>query len=171
MMRDGFFRSAATAALLACVFNAAACGAGGRQVERSAARRLLGGGPKVAESRTVFEKDMWRDLTTRVTRLPAPRTVFRYMSAEEARLVRSRGIPAGKHFTATGGPGRPMSGTRAAQRYGLRAIPSHRPSVQLPAGTRVKMNKVLGGAPGVGELRVMDSVKAGQVRSPVRLQR
>jgi hypothetical protein len=41
----------------------------------------------------------------------------------------------------------------------------------LPAGTRVKTNKVLGGARGVGELKVLDPVAKDRVKAPVRLPR
>lgn len=41
----------------------------------------------------------------------------------------------------------------------------------LPAGTRVKANKVLGGGRGVGELKVMDPVPKGRVKGSVRLSK
>lgn len=148
------------------------CGPVSQRVEQSVGKRIVTGGVgKTTAASQVLRKDLLRDMGTRVTRLRAPRTVFRYMSGAEAKAVKTRGIVAGSHVTATGGRGRPLGAVRAAKRYGLPVVPSHRVSAKLPAGTRVKANKVIGGDRGFAELRVVDGVKPGNLRAPIPLTR
>jgi hypothetical protein len=165
------WRALISVTLLAAGLNSTACGPAAREVERTAAKRLVGKSAAKAARSGVVARDAWRDLFTPIRRLEKPRSVFRYMSEAEARAVGSRGVAAGRHFTATAGPGRPLGGARAAERYGLPTVPSRRVTATLPAGTRVKANKVLGGARGVGELKVLDPVAKEQVKAPVRLPR
>lgn len=94
--------------LLAVSLNCVACGGVARQAERAAAKRVSGGAAIRAVESRVLLRDGWRDMFTRTTRLAAPRSVYRYMSGAEARSVRRQGIAAGRHFTATAPPGRPM---------------------------------------------------------------
>ena len=49
----------------------------------------------------------------------------------------------------------PIGGeVHAKDRYGLPRLPSTRVEVALPKGTPVKSGKVIGGEPGVGELKI-----------------
>lgn len=156
-------------AIFAIAFAVSACGPASQRVERSAAKRMITGAAEKAERASILEKDLKRDLATRVTRLPKARTVFRYMSGSEAKAVQHRGLAAGSHLTATGGRGRPMGALRASKRFGLPVTPSHRMTVKLPVGTRVRANKVIGGARGVGELRLAEPVNGNRVQRTIRL--
>jgi hypothetical protein len=118
----------------------------------------------------VARRDLLRDLVTRQQQLTGARTVYRYVSAEEARVVRQRGIGAAAHFTSSAGPGRPLTGRHAGARFGLEGQPTHRVAVQLPAGTRVKFNKTLGGEAGWGEVVVMQNVPPEWVKSVIALK-
>lgn len=114
----------------------------GKAVARGAATRLA----------KVLRGDWLRDRVTRVRPLPKGRTVFRYTTRGQARQELRQGILPGRHLTARGTPGRPLSGARAQHRYGLSQPPAVRETLRLPKGQLVRPNKVLGGAPGVGEL-------------------
>ncbi len=164
---SGAVRRVAVVATAAVVL--AGCGGAGRQVERALARRVLGSA-KVTSYASVARKDLLRDLVTRPQRLTRARTVYRYMSAQEARVVRQRGIGAAAHFTSGGGPGRALTGRSAGARFGLGSQPTHRVAVQLPAGTQVKFNKTLGGEAGWGEIVVMETVPPRWVKSVVALR-
>ncbi len=96
--------------------------------------------------------DLGRDRKTKAKPLPGDRTVFRYTTKERAKKERRDGISRGSHMTSTGGPGRPLSATKAKQRYGLRQKPEVRETVRLHRGQKVRRNRTLGGAPGVGEV-------------------
>jgi hypothetical protein len=111
-----------------------------------------------------------RDVLTRTEGLKASRTVYRYVSAEEARLIRQRGFRSATHFTASATAGRPLTAAAAAERYGLGRAPAYRVAVEVPAGTRVKFNKTLGGEPGWGELLVMPDVPPAWIKGVVLLR-
>lgn len=113
-----------------------------RSAEKQAVRRSIG----------IQRKDAWNHLHTPVRPLPAPRTVFRYTSPEQARKELSTGIAPGRHMTATAPAGRPPSPATAARQYGLRKAPGVRETVQLPKGFPVRHDKVPGGQPGMGEI-------------------
>lgn len=100
----------------------------------------------------VLRGDWLRDRVTRVRPLPKGRTVFRYTTRAQARQELRQGILPGRHLTARGTPGRPLSGVLAQRRYGLPQPPAVRETLRLPKGQFVRPNKVLGGAPGVGEI-------------------
>ncbi len=99
-----------------------------------------------------MRQDRVRDLRTRPRGLARSRTVFRYSSLSRARFEARHGIPSGSHMTATGGPGRPVTGWHAQRRYGLPRRPHARETIRLQRGFSVRHNKVKGGAPGQGEL-------------------
>jgi hypothetical protein len=113
-----------------------------RSAERAAARRAA----------SIRTHDLWNHRYTKPVPLKAPRTVFRYTTPSQALRERRIGIAPGKHMTATGGPGRPLSPGSAQKRYGLPTPPGRRLKVVLPKGFPVRHNRVPGGQPGVGEL-------------------
>lgn len=114
----------------------------GKAAARGAAKHLA----------QLLRRDGLRDRVTRVRSLPKARTVFRYTTRERAQQELRQGIRAGRHLTARATPGRPPSGGQAQRRYGLPQPPAVRETLRLPKGQLVRPNKVLGGAPGVGEL-------------------
>lgn len=135
--------------LLCAGFLIAGCGrVSPARIERAAAR--------AAERRTasVMARDLARDNASRLTRLQTERRVYKYTTESQAREFERKGFPPHTHFTASEGPGRPLSGRTAQERYGLPYTPDRRLGVTLPEGTSVKSNKVVGGAPGYGELRI-----------------
>ena len=129
------------------------------RIEKAAAR--------AAEKRAarIMARDLARDNASRATRLKMKRRVFRYSTESQVREVERKGFPPRTHFTASEGPGRPLSGRKAQERYGLLHTPDRRLSVTLPPGTPVKPNKVVGGAPGYGELRIERSLSPDTIRS------
>lgn len=143
--------------MLLVVAAASACGPSSRKVNKAVAKRI--------------QQDLVRDFFTKSKRLPAPRTVFRYMSSQEAKAARTQGIDPGRHFTATARPGRPWSSSSAVSQLGLPVAPTHRATVRLFDGTPVKANKVLGGSPGRGELKVMKQIPPNQVVKIVPIPR
>ena len=125
--------------------------AAARAVERRAAR--------------VLTRDLARDNASRATRLKMERRVYRYTTESQAREVQRKGFPPQTHFTASESRGRPLSGNTAQKRYGLPYTPNRRLGVTLPEGTPVKSNKVVGGAPGYGEIRVERRLSPAAIRS------
>ena len=113
-----------------------------RTAEKQAARRVA----------VIERRDAWNHLHTPARRLPAPRTVYRYTSPEQARRELHTGIAPGRHMTATAPAGRPPSPATAAKQYGLRQPPGVRETVRLPRGFPVRHDKVPGGRPGTGEI-------------------
>jgi hypothetical protein len=128
-------------------------------IERAAARAAE------RRSASVMARDLARDNASRITRLPAERRVYRYATESQARAFEGKGFPPRTHFTASEGPGRPLSGAAAQERYGLPYSPDRRLSVTLPEGTALKSNKVVGGAPGYGEIRIERGLPPDRITS------
>ena len=59
--------------------------------------------------------------------------------------------------------GRGLSAESARARYGLREPPQRVLTIELPAGTPVRSNRVLGGTPGYGEITATSPVPASAV--------
>jgi hypothetical protein len=75
-----------------------------------------------------------------------------------------KGLKAGTHVTSRLSAGRPLTAVHAQRRYGLPVRPEVRERIVLPKGTMVRMNKALGGEPGVGEITVDRRAPADVVR-------
>lgn len=118
----------------------------GRAIERQSARRVERGAVRN------LERDFERDRASAVRGLPRQVTTFRYTSKAEAERELRAGIPTGRHFTSTGGPGRPLTARSARARYGLPRTPEVRETIRLPEGAMVRRNRAIGGARGVGEM-------------------
>ncbi len=129
------------------------------RIEKAAAR--------AAERRAarILTRDLARDNASRATRLKTERRVYRYTTESQAREVQRKGFPPQTHFTTSESPGRPLSGSTAQKRYGLPYTPNRRLGVTLPEGTTVRSNKVVGGAPGYGELRSERGLSPETIRS------
>jgi len=103
------------------------------------------------ESRRVLKLDA---LSHRAPAKPLarPLTVQRYTTARRAAGELKRGIPAGRHMTASARPGPPMSPQAAQRRYGiLNHAPQARETIRLPKGFPVRSGKAHAGMPGIGE--------------------
>ena len=147
--------------MLVCAgFLLAGCGrVSPARIEKAAAR--------AAERRAagVMARDLARDSTSRTTRLGAERRVYKYTTESKALIFERKGFSSGTHFTSSAGPGRPLSGKSAEQRFGLDYRPDRRLGITLPEGTQVKANKVVGGSPGYGEIRVEQPIPPGAIDS------
>ena len=135
-----------------------------QRIEKAAARAVE------RRAAAVLARDLARDNASRATRLKTERRVYRYTTESQAKVVERKGFAPGTHFAASEGLGHPLSGTAARQRYGLPYTPDRRLSVTLPLGTPVKANKVIGGAPGYGELRIERSLSPENIRAESVLQ-
>ncbi len=100
----------------------------------------------------LFKREAARDATTAAKPLTESRTVWRYTTRKKAAQESRHGLAPGRHTTARVTPGRPPSPETAQRVYGLPRKPNVRETWRLPSGTSVKSNKVIGGAPGKGEL-------------------
>ncbi len=145
-----------------------------RSVERSVLDRSLerdaGKGVERGAAQSVLTRDAERDAASTVERLPTDRTVFRYTTREQAEKEVRNGVEAGRHTTANASPGRPLTAENAQRHLGLPQQPDTRLTIRLPKGTNVKANKIVGGAPGAGELRLAEPVPASAITSEVPLK-
>jgi len=132
----------------------------GRAAERQAARRAV----------QIQRRDLWNHQHTPVSPLPTPRTVHRYTTPEQARREIRGGIAPGSHMTATAPSGRPLSPGAAANRYGLRKVPSVRETVELPKGFPARHNRVPGGQPGAGEITSSRRVPPTAIKKAVPIR-
>jgi len=113
----------------------------------------------------ILARDLARDDASRAIELGGERRVYKYTTESEARGFEREGFPPNTHFTASDGPGHPLSGSTAQKRFGLSYTPDRRLGVTLPGGTAVKPNQVIGGAPGYGELRVEQPLPPASIRA------
>jgi hypothetical protein len=136
------------------------------------AERAIGDAGRVAERRSaaILARDLDRDAASRLTRLPQARQVFKYTTKSDAKRMMAEGIPSGSHFTSVVKPGRPLSSSHAAERFGLDYKPSERLSVTIPKGAGVKLNKVVGGSPGgIGEIKVVEPLHPSDITKSTTL--
>jgi hypothetical protein len=132
-----------------------------RRGARSASRSFL----------STLRRDLLRDRATPARSLVKDRSVFRYTTKERARLETSAGLSEGTHFTSHSASGRPLSAASAQRRLGLPTRPTVREKVVLRKGTRVRLNKALGGKRGYGEISLAQHAPPTDVRRVVRLRR
>jgi hypothetical protein len=116
-----------------------------------------------------LRRDLLRDRATRVRSLVRDRTVFRYTTKTQARQEIRKGIQSGSHLTARATAGRPLSLVRAQRRYGLPQRPEVRETIRVPKGQPVRLNRVVGGAAGIGELTSSRRVPPGAIEKVVPL--
>jgi hypothetical protein len=143
-------------------------------VAKEAAKRVTSSAVKqsvsAAATRRARARDAKAHLRAPAKPLPRSRTAYRYTTRERARWERTHGLASGRHMTAHGGPGRPLSTVRAQKRYGLPAKPQVRETIRLPKGQLVRHNKVQGGTPGQGELTSPKRVSPSAVQKVVPLR-
>lgn len=115
-------------------------------------------------------KDAARDSRTPARTLSRSRLAFRYVDRSALQREVRRGFAKGTHFTSTAGPGRPLSPLGARLRYGLPKSPTHRESVRLRPGDRVRLNKVVGGnRAGLGEASLAARIPWSRTERVIRL--
>jgi outer membrane protein TolC len=134
----------------------ATAGGWGKSVGKAALARL-------------WQQDLKNHAKAAVTPLAKPRTVHRYTTAATARREVKAGLGPNTHMTAGASAGRPLSAGPAQQKYGLPARPQVRHTIELPAGWPVRHTKVMGGAPGVGELTSPKALPPSAIRKTVPL--
>lgn len=120
---------------------------------------------------SIARADYWRDRATPEQSLNKERIVRRYTSAEAARQETVSGIPANTHMTSTLGRGRPLSAEAAKARYGLEKRPERVLTIRVPQGTSVKLNRVLAGSSGYGELTAAKKLPPSDIISNRLVQR
>lgn len=136
------------------------------------AERAIGTVGRSAQRRSVsvLSRDLERDTASKLAKLQASRQVFKYATESDANRMLAKGFPAGSHFTSGIRAGRPLRASQAAKRFGLGYQPRKRLSVTLPKGSRVRLNKVVGGAPGgFGEIRVERPLRPSVIKKSVHL--
>lgn len=141
----------------------------GRILARSAERRIArsAGGSFLGTLR----RDLVRDRATPARSLAKDRSVFRYTTKERARLETRAGLSEGTHFTSHSASGRPLTAAAAQRRLGLPTRPAVREKVVLRKGTRVRLNKALGGERGYGEISLAQHIPPTNVRRVIRLRK
>lgn len=118
---------------------------------------------RAAKINQAYSRDLTRDAATPAKPISSPRRVQRYVSEQQAKVEREHGVPAGSHMTSNVPRGRGLSAESARARYGLREPPQRVLTIELPAGTPVRSNRVLGGTPGYGEITATSPVPASAV--------
>lgn len=151
---------------------AAARAAAKKAAAKHAAKSVATQTAKEAEAArlaAIYKKDLARDAKTVAKPLAKEQQVHRYTTAKQAQKEVKSGLQPGTHTTSALAQGRPLSGNHAKDRYGLEKSPTVRTVWRLPAGTKVKKNKVVGGEPGVGELNVSETVSPSNYLGKVPL--
>jgi hypothetical protein len=138
-------------------------------VRRAATRTTAKGVERKAGS--ILARDMRNHKLGNVVRLPSPRTVTRYTTVSRGRSELRRGIPAMRHMTSRGGPGRPLNSSSATRALGLARKPTARLTVRVPKGQPVILNRIPGGAPGRGELVSPRRLPPSAVKRLVKLSK
>lgn len=139
-------------------------------IETAEARGWLRAGLQKAAQRALqleqaYARDRLRDAATPTRPLGKPRRVQRYTSASGAERAQKSGLPADTHMTSSVARGRGLSAEAAQQRFGLRTPPERVLTIELPAGTPIRTNKVLAGAPGQGEITSPQRIPASAIKS------
>lgn len=133
----------------ASVFGKAAA----RGAERSLARGLRRSPVHLREF------DAVRDRRSNLSILKTGRSVDRYTTLREANSELRHGIAPNRHMTSFSSR-KPLTANNATIRLGLSRKPQVVERIEIPKGTGLHFNKVLGGKPGYGE-----------ITSPARLPR
>lgn len=141
----------------------------GRILARSAERRIARSAGRSFLS--TLRRDLVRDRATPARSLVKDRSVFRYTTKTRARLETRAGLSAGTHLTSHSASGRPLSAAAAQRRLGLPTRPAVREKVVLRKGTRVRLNKALGGKRGYGEISLAQHIPPTNVRRVIRLRK
>ncbi|MBI2525335.1 MAG: hypothetical protein HYV93_05070 [Candidatus Rokubacteria bacterium] len=118
----------------------------------------------------MLRRDLARDRATLARPLARERTVHRYTTADRARVEVRTGIARGSHMTSHAVRGRPPAASQAQARYGLRNAPEVRETVRLPGGHPARVNRTVGGAPGVGEITSPKRVPPSAIERVVPLR-
>jgi hypothetical protein len=118
-----------------------------RSIDRKAMRSLERG-----RLRNITRLDLLNHERARVAPITNPRAVFRFTTRDKALNELRQGIAPNHHMTAYAGPGRPLSADSAMRRFGLPIKPQVRETIIIPSRQPIRLNKVVGGAAGVGEV-------------------
>jgi len=148
---------------------AAHAGSLGKAVLRGATRSLSGNARRSTLA-PVLRTDLLRDRRTLARPLRQSRTVFRYTTERQMRRELRAGIPPLRHMTSRAQPGRPPTADHAARRYGLPVKPDVRETIRLRQGHAVRVNRVLAGERGRGEITSPQRVPSSSIRTTVPLR-
>jgi len=152
-----------------------------RSAERGTARSLERGAAKLVDRQATrsFERSNLRNVTrldllnhekARLVPTANPREVFRFTTRDRALTELREGVAPNMHMTAHAGPGRPLSAGSAMRRFGLPQRPEFRETIIIPKGRLLRANKVVGGAPGVGEVTLPRRLPPASIRRIVPIR-
>jgi hypothetical protein len=116
------------------------------------------------------KREAARDAATLVKPLSKPRYVYRYASNERAIKEANIGLGKNRHTTSGIASGRPLSAAEAQRRYGLPTKPEVRSTWYLPKETLVRMNKVMYGKPGYGEITPSKRIEPKGLKEIIQLR-
>ena len=136
-----------------------------RSISRGAAKSA--GHAVMPSAKDLFRRDIHRGP---VRPLVQPRTVFRYTTKEWAISEAKRGVAPGRHMTSQATPGRPLSADHAQRAFGLPQKPRARETIRLNQGFPVRHGRVVGGAPGKGEITSPRRVSPTKITKVVPLR-
>lgn len=158
-----------------CVARVAARKAARRAVVRSSVRKasrksISKQALASRQYKKILKRDAARDAATAAKPIKRERSVYRYTSWQEAQAAKKTGIKAGSHMTSGVRRGRPISAETARQRYGLGNKPSARIKIRIPKGHPVRMNKVIGGKPGWGEITSTKKISPKYIESITKVK-
>jgi len=119
---------------------------------------------------SILRRDLSRDRATAPRILSRDRIVNRFTTLPTAKVEARRGLTSGTHLTSRVGPGRPLSALSAQKRLGLPVRPEVRERILLKRGTSVRLNKALGGQPGVGEITIVKPAPKTVLRDVRRIR-
>lgn len=132
-----------------CLPNASWGSSVGRAAVRGAEKSLARGLRRPANRLGAF--DALRDRKSHLSALRGQRSVDRYTSFGTAKSELKFGLPADRHMTIFSSR-RPLTASNAKVRLGLPKRPDVVERIQIPKGTSLHFNKVVGGKAGYGEI-------------------
>jgi hypothetical protein len=118
----------------------------------------------------MVKREAARDAVTLVKPLSKPRYVYRYATKARAVKEANGGLPKNRHTTSVVTTGRLLSAVKAQQRYGLPTKPEVRSTWYLPKGTPVRMNKVMYGKSGYGEISTSTRIEPKGLKKMIQLR-
>jgi hypothetical protein len=116
------------------------------------------------------KREAARDAATLVKPLSKSRYVYRYATKGRAVKEAHGGLGKNRHTTSGVTSGRPLSAVEAQHRYGLPTKPEVRSTWYLPKGTPVRMNKVMYGKPGYGEITPSKRIEPKGLKETIQLR-
>ena len=149
-----------------CLPNTAWASSVGTAAVRGAEKSLARGLRRPANRLRAF--DALRDRKSHLSILRGQRSVDRYTSARTAGSERKLGIPANRHMTSSSSS-KPLTAGNAKIRLGLERRPDVVERIEIPKGTSLHFNKVVGGKAGYGEITAASRLPKSSIKKILKL--